>query len=996
MHRIFIKIYYLFRKNRIPGFALLFLFLALCGFLASKITLEEDVSRLIPEGEKQEITRKILDQNEFSDKIIISISSTGEETNRHRLSLFARSFLDSVKKELPQYIDRIQGHVAEDNMLDVYDFVYQNLPLFLNASDYEAIEARLDRDSIAERLRDNYVNLVSPTGLVTKEFIFKDPLSITTLGLSKLRELQVGGDFYLYNDFLLTKDDRHLLLFVDPKYPASETDKNAEFVQKLDRIMASLEATYPETRGEYFGGVLYSLANAKQIKNDIKYTISIALAILLVVLIVFYRKLYVPLILFVPGLAGGLFALAILFLVKPAISAIALGIGAVLVGVSLDYALHILTHFRNNRDVEQLYREVTKPVLMSSITTATAFLCLIFLKSPALQDLGLFAAISLVAASLFALVLIPQLYQAPQNISLEKPGFLDRISAYRFYKFRPVVIVMLALLLISLFFFNRVEFNSDITALNFQPEKLRETEERVTGIAGRNQKNLQLVAYGNDIDEALLRNSQLYENLRELRKNELIENYSSIGGVVLSTDLQRERINRWKRYWNDSKKDRLENDLIDISGNFGFKPESFQYFYAQLDKNFEGIYLEDYQNNSGLYLSDFISQSPGFATVISQVQLGEERASEIYKLFEEQEGVTILDRVKINENFLGDLKQDFNRLIFYSLIAVFVILLLFYRNLELAVLSLLPVAGSWVIALGIMAMTGLEFNILNIIISTFIFGLGLDYSIFMTNAFLREYDVNKEALPTYQASILLSVLTTLLGMGALVFAKHPALQSVAVVSVIGIIAAVSVVFILQAWLLNFLFIERRNSGKPAFKFANLFTATNYENDQLFYREAVFDNLRYKPRFRKFAGTFNAEKERYLKTSTFLEENDRVLLFGCANNILPLYLSYKKPGLELRNYIEDEMAYNRAKNSFRSLNYNLEIINEIPENLGRKEVFIICGKPSAAGFEFLKQAVNLNAKKVIILDSQFSYRWIIDLDFEIQYRQNNIVVLSRLL
>ena len=37
---------------------------------------------------------------------------------------------------------------------------------------------------------------------------------------------------------------------------------------------------------------------------------------------------------------------------------------------------------------------------------------------------------------------------------------------------------------------------------------------------------------------------------------------------------------------------------------------------------------------------------------------------------------------------------------------------------------------SWYVLQGLMALLGLEFNLINIVISTFIFGIGVDYSIF--------------------------------------------------------------------------------------------------------------------------------------------------------------------------------------------------------------------------------------------------------------------------
>lgn len=93
---------------------------------------------------------------------------------------------------------------------------------------------------------------------------------------------------------------------------------------------------------------------------------------------------------------------------------------------------------------------------------------------------------------------------------------------------------------------------------------------------------------------------------------------------------------------------------------------------------------------------------------------------------------------------------------------------------------------TWVWILGIMGLFGLQFNLINIIISTFIFGLGDDFSIFITDGLTVKFKKGKATLASHKVSIFLSAVTVLIGLGALIFAKHPALKSIALISIIGI------------------------------------------------------------------------------------------------------------------------------------------------------------------------------------------------------------------
>jgi len=992
-----LKIHNLLNKHKSIGLLIGLVFLGIIIFLASRITLEEDVTSLIPSGDRQDVLKKVLAHTQFSDKIIVAISSRSAEPNPDELTQYARQFIDSVNTRLPEYVKDIQGKVPEEGIREIYDFVYYNLPLFLNEDDYKAIEARLKQDSIQTRLEENYKNLISPTGLVTKEFLFKDPLSITYLGLKKLEELQVGDDFELYNNFLITKDQKHLLLFLSPTLPSSETDKNSLFLEKLERIQSGLNLEFKEVKGEFFGGVLYSVANANQIKRDIKLTIGIAMGILLILLIFYYGKIYVPLLLFVPSILGAITAIAFLYLLKGSISAISIGIGAILLGISIDYALHILTHYRNNRDLSQLYKDVTRPVLMSSATTAIAFLCLIFVHSEALNDLGIFAAVSVMVSSIFALILIPLFYKARKLDIDYKSTFLDKISAIDFHKKKPLIIFMILLFLGGLFFFTKVEFNNDLSAINYEPKEIKQAEENITLIAGRAAKSIYLVSYGKSTDQALDHNNILYNKLNTLKKEGEITNFSSIGGVVLSTSTQLGKIEQWQSFWTRDKKMELQQRLIRESAEFGFKPESFENFYQLLSKDFSPIDLEDYRHTTNLYLDDFISSGTDFATVTTSIDIEKENEKSVLQQFQGDEHLVVVDRKQMNQSFLGNLKNDFNKLIAYSITAVFLVLLISYRSLELSILTLLPIGITWVIALGLMAVLNIEFNILNIIISTFIFGLGLDYSIFMTNAFLKEYEFGTKVLKTYRTSILLSVLTTLLGIGALFFAKHPALRSISLVSIIGVISAVLAAFILQGFLFESLFLKKVKKGLPAFNLKRmLIPSKNAGNrDKLYFKSEVLDNYRYKSIFYEVKKEFETDRERYLKLAGFIEEKENVLHFYSGFGILPIYLSYKIPGIKIVGF-EPELTRNQiAENCFSVNSGDLKFTDTISELTEDFQVFIISEAPLYNFETELKELLSKQAKKVIILNSKYSYRWILDLNFEIIYRQNEVVVLQKL-
>lgn len=799
MAKFFLTFYNIIQKRKPEfriGFVLIF---GILIWMASSINFDEDISKLIPITSENEQLQKVLKTVQFADKIIVNIEKSKNGSTDDLID-YATHFLDSLSEHSSHFIKEIQGKIEDETIFETLDFVYNNAPLFLKDADYHTISSKLHPDSIAKITENNYKILISPSGIVAKKTIIKDPLGISLMAIKHLQQLGISDGFTLKDGFLVSKDEQHLLLFITPKYPSNNTTENSLFSQQLYQLQDELDGVFKDkVTSSFFGGTLIAVANAQQIKNDIQLTVTIAMILLMTVFIVFYRKFTIPIILFVPTLFGGLLAIAVLSVIRSEISAISLGIGAVLLGVTLDYSLHILTHIRSNETIEELFEGVTKPILMSSLTTAMAFLCLLFVDSQALQDLGIFAAISVIGASVGALIFIPQAYKASSKQS-SKTSFFDKMASYDFHKNKILIGSIVALLILSAFTYHRVTFNKDISKLNFQPDAITSAEAKLDKLINISSKSLYVIAFGDHDQVVLETNDAIFKQLLNLEKNQTILSFNSVGALVTSDKKQREAIQTWNRFWTPKIKSQTQLDLIENGRKFGFKPSTFQEFYTLLDHDFQPLSIDAYKKINVVPIDDFIAKRGDFMTVSSVVNVDESQIQEVKNIFKDVPNTLVIDRQAINETLLGHLKNDFNNLLVYCFMAVLLLLFLFYRNLKLTLVTVIPIIITWLVTIGIMGLFHLEFNIFNIIISTFIFGLGVDYSIFMTNG-MRS---GTASMATHKTSIILSVLTTILGVGVLIFAKHPALHSLATISIIGILAAMLIAFVVQPLLYKIL------------------------------------------------------------------------------------------------------------------------------------------------------------------------------------------------
>lgn len=783
----------------------------LCGFFASKIKFEEDINQIIPKSEKSDLTAKVLKQLNFSDKIIVIIEKKSQEED-FQLSETADSFLKKIEP-LQKYIGSVQGKVNDREISETFDFVNRNLPLFLNENDYREIERKLRKDSIARQVEDNYVSLVSPTSLVTKEFIKKDPLGITFLGIKKLNALNISKDFRLEDNYIVTKDGKNLLLFINPENKSNDTKNNEAFINQLNEIKENLNAQFKgKTEISYFGSPVIAVANAQQIKKDIRNTVMISMTVLLVLLIYYFRNFFTPIIVFLPTVFSVLLALLILYFIKDKISAISLSVGAILIGITIDYALHILTHYKHNNNIEELYKEITQPIILSSATTAVSFLCLVFVRSEALKDLGLFAAITVILSSVTALIIVPQLYKPREKGEHANTNFIDRIGAYPYEKNKPLIIICSVIIIACLFGFRKVGFNEDIGDLNYIPKDLKVSEAKLQKLSDITSKSIYTISYGNSGNEALTRNSELSRFLEKEKKEGKILSYNSIGNVVLSEKDQQKKIEAWKKFWSPDKKSQTVSELIKNGNRFGFNRAAFDQFTENLDKNYTTLGLKDYEKVKALQIPEFLSQENGFYTVSNVVKVDENKRDAFIKDVEKKHDALAIDRQQMNENFLGLLKRDFNTLINYSLLAIVLTIIVFFRNFELTVLTMFPIVLTGVVTAGILYFLGLELNIFSTVVCTLIFGVGDDFSIFLTQAMQKEHTTGKNELPTYRTSIILAVFTTILSIGSLIFAKHPALHSLALVALIGMFSVIIITSTLYPFWFRLLITNRAKKG----------------------------------------------------------------------------------------------------------------------------------------------------------------------------------------
>ena len=133
--------------------------------------------------------------------------------------------------------------------------------------------------------------MTSPAGIALKNMISNDPVGISFLGLKKLQQLQYDENFELYENYVVTKDQKHLLIFITPAFPPNNTGKNALLLEGIDSIINSLSNhDHKNITATYFGATAVSVGNALQLRKDTLLTQGITVLFIIVFLGIYFRK----------------------------------------------------------------------------------------------------------------------------------------------------------------------------------------------------------------------------------------------------------------------------------------------------------------------------------------------------------------------------------------------------------------------------------------------------------------------------------------------------------------------------------------------------------------------------------------------------------------------------------------------------------------------------------------------------------------------------------
>jgi predicted RND superfamily exporter protein len=783
-----------------------------------KINFAEDITQLLPSVGDKGVEKFVFANLKVKDKVFILFSAKSEEVSPDDLIQACDDFTELLleKDSAFNLISSIFYHVEEEVIQDGIAFLYENAPVFLDRSQYLQLDSLLEKAQIEHQMAENYNTVTSNAGIAFKEIITQDPIGLRNIFISQVGDFGLGGNYVLYNGHIFTSDTTVAVVFLAPNFKTLDSKLSTQFVEILQQSVKEYTAQNPDIEILYHGQPVLSVSNADRIKKDLLLTVSVSLMLIITLLIGCFKNKSTLFYLIAPIVYGVLFAMSVMYFIKGSMSIMALGIGAIIMGVAFSYCLHIIAHYKYVGDPEKVLKDQTKPVILGVLTTIGAFMSLLFTESELLHDFGLFASLGLIGTTIFALLYIPQFFKPATNRKSDKAfALLEKLNSYPIEKQRWLIVLILTVSAICFVVSRNVQFDSNLRNIGYNNKQLVRSQELLASKTAENQSTFYFATVSENIDSALIFSRELCEKLELLKNEGDIAGYAVSSNLFIPTKEQESRINLWNIYWTEEKKQKVRENIINAGAEYKFAPETFAPFFDMLDAEYEPTSLYNAGIIPDAILSNLIEFTDNNYLVFTPVRMNKNKLLDAgNKVSAGNKNMAVIDPMYYANNMVKAIHNDFNTTLAASSLFVLLVLLISLRSIVLAILAFLPMALSWYIVLGIMAIFNLEFNLINIIISSFIFGIGVDYSIFIMDGLLAKYRNKQQSLLTYhKTAIFFSAIILIIVILSLFFAVHPAIYSIGIATLIGMVSTVLIAYSLQPYLFWLLITRRIEKGK---------------------------------------------------------------------------------------------------------------------------------------------------------------------------------------
>ena len=752
--------------------------LAMIAFCAGRISFSTEITDFLPSAEESELAAlsRMLGRAELSRTMILSIGAPEPAV----ALAAARELADWLRAR--DEIDWVRDGPDPELPRHVYEVYFPRRHLFLSNRPEETLPERLRPEGLRAEARRLRNTLALPTGTLVEQVAPEDPLGAFGRWLERLAGSQSG--LRAEGGRFLSADGEHAILFLATRADGFDSDVQARFLDALEAELAVLDGRHGgRLRVEQSGVNRHVVSAERTIKGDVTVIAACSFVGVALLFLLFFRSPTRFGFAILPGAFGILVATTLGLLFFGSLGGITLAFGTSLIGVAIDYPIHLLGHHTLAKagpaDAYTEARRLRPSLALGAGTTMASFAGLGMTSIPTFREIAFFAVTGVATAVVFTIWILPALLpragSAPPLAEAVAGGLGRRVARLRTWRGR-LIAAPLAILALAAVFVPRLVWDDRLSALSEPDPALVDEDRRVRERVARFDSTRFVVALGDDAETAIARNDEVALRLADAIPRGELAGVRSLHDFLWSEALQR-------RNWAQLTADPTLPDRLDAAFVAeGFAPGAFDPFREALagpapePLRWEELRASPLGDLVGTLLLD-VEGRIGAVTFLRDADPDAVRVT-----LDDLEDVVLFDQSRFADDLYAAFRATTLRQMAVGTGLVLAVLALRYRRWRPTVAAFLPSVLVALLVLTGLSATGTEANLLHALGLLLVMGMGVDYGIFVVDSARSEHDFSATML-----SLLVSCLTTIFVFGTLALSSQPALRAIGLTTGCGVL-----------------------------------------------------------------------------------------------------------------------------------------------------------------------------------------------------------------
>ncbi|WP_020146347.1 MMPL family transporter [Thioalkalivibrio sp. ALJ15] len=654
----------------------------------------------------------------------------------------------------------------------------------------EVTPERFSVDTLRDRLGERREDLSSAAPLMPRELIGRDPTGESLVVLEQLGQAGGGGERDSHGVWVDPERDRALLVL----HSAAEgmdldgqesllkalDEAFADYTDDLDLLVAGPAVIAVESRGRIRGEITtFSLAA------------SLALATLLLVV---FRHPHPVWLAAVPLATGILAGAAVVTVVFGHLHGIALAFGITVLGIALDYPLHLFAHSRQppSDGMRGVARELWPAIGLGAGSTVLVYALMAITGFSGMAQLGLFVLTGVGVAAITTRWVLPRLMPQALQRDGAPPARLPVPSALTQPPVTARWILAASVLgaLVVIASADPFPWEDNLGALHPVPQEHIDRDRELRHALGLPDIRHALLITAPDPERALQAAEALTPGLEDLRNQGALTAYDHAAQALPSQALQRARQGSLPA--TDTLRERLDTAV----NGLGFRADAFEPFLEDVARTRDLEPLTPatlpegpLRQTTGTLLMPDEARGDWMAWVrLSGVEdatavrqwLQREPLTDLPALADV--GVQHVDFLRASEDLVSGFRDQALERLALGVVAVTLLLLLVTRAPGRSLRILTAVGSGLVLTVAALILLGIPLSLFHLIALLLIVGLCLDYAVFFSRP-LRDLKARQNTA----ASVSICALSTVAVFGLLALSSLPVLRAMGLTVVLGVV-----------------------------------------------------------------------------------------------------------------------------------------------------------------------------------------------------------------